>query len=137
MRGADAGRRRRKQLENWLQHKSLHVFAHMRSLSIDGAGTKSISQQMGRTPIFPCPLPNLTPKTNFCPHKHGRSTQGAPPSIRLCVNEAMVVQREYQNPPVSALQPLCTCVNIPLLFLCGLNSRIWLYYNIYAGHTLA
>ena len=67
MRGADAGRRRMKLVENWLQHKSLHVFAHMRSLSIDGAGTKSISQQMGRTPIFPCPLPNLTPQNQLLP----------------------------------------------------------------------
>ena len=50
-------------------------------------------------------------------HRHGRSAQGTLPSNCLCVNMSAV---EYQNLPISAPQPLRTCVNIPL------TADIWL-----------
>ena len=43
--------RGRRRAENWLQHKSLHVFTHARSRSGGGAGAKSAPQEMGPTSL--------------------------------------------------------------------------------------
>ena len=84
-----------------------------------------------RHQIFPLCFETAHSQTYFCPHRHDRSTQSALPSICLCVKKPAVVQREYQNPPVSATQPFCACVNASLLCM---NFGIWLHFNIYAGH---
>ena len=78
-----------------------------------GAGAKPAPQEMGPTPNFPHTLWNHAPQSYFFAHRHGRSTQGTPPSNLVCVNMPTVAEREYKNPLVFAPQPLCTCVNIP------------------------
>ena len=50
-----------------------------------------------RHPNLPVRFETAHPKTYFCPHTHGRSAQGAPPSICLCANKPTVKQREYKK----------------------------------------
>ena len=104
---ARSGRGRRR-AENWLQHKSLHAFTHMRSWSGGGAGAKSAPQEMGPTPNFPRPLQNRALQTIFVLRKW----QIRPRPLHVCLNKYAVAERECRNPPVSAPQPLRACVNI-------------------------
>ena len=55
--------RGRRRAENWLQHKSEHVFTHARSRSGGGAGAKTAPQEMGPTPNLPRPLRNRALQT--------------------------------------------------------------------------
>ena len=100
--------RGRTRAENWLQQKSLHAFTHARSRSGGGAGAKSAPQEMGPTPNFPRPLRNRALQTIIVLKKW----QIRPRPLRVCVNIPVVAERECQNPPVSAPQPLCACVNV-------------------------
>ena len=95
MHGTDAGGRRGQWVENWLQHKSLHVFTHTRLRSRDGVGEKSTPQEMAPTPNFLRPLWNRVPQSYFCPHRHGRSAQGPLPSNHVFVNMPVVAELEY------------------------------------------
>ena len=76
-----AGGRGRKRAENWLQHKSLHVFKHARSRSGGGAGAKSAPQEMGPTPNLPRPLRNRALQTIFVLKKWQIRSASAP---RMC-----------------------------------------------------
>ena len=62
-----------------------------------GQGQNLLCNKWVRHPIFPVRFETAHPKTYFCPHTHGRSAQGAPPSISLCVNKPTVEQREYKK----------------------------------------
>ena len=62
-----------------------------------GQGQNLLCNKWVRHPIFPVRFETAHPKTYFCPHTHGRSPQGAPPSICLCVNKPTVEQREYKK----------------------------------------
>ena len=100
------------------------MFTHTRSRSRDGAGAKSALQEMGPTPNFLYPFQNCAHQSYFCPQRHRRSAQVAPPSTHLCMNMAMVAQREYQNPPISTCNP---------------SAHVWtyLYGNSYTLNTSA
>ena len=81
----------------------------------------------------PCKWLEATmPKTYFCPHTHGRSAQGAPPSICLWVNKPTVEQREYKKSarclPRNHFTQMWTYL---YFFMCILNSSIWLHFDIY------
>ena len=86
--------------------------------------------------IFPICFKIAHPKTYFCPHWHGRSAQGTRPSICLCVHKPTVVQREYQNLPVSAPQPLHAYMNIPLLFYVRTEFQHKLRFYLFTWHIL-
>ena len=64
-----------------------------------GQGQNLLCNKWARHPIFPVRFDFETahPKTYFCPHTHGRSAQGAPPSICLCMNKPTVEQWEYKK----------------------------------------
>ena len=62
-----------------------------------GQGQNLLCNKWVQHPIFPVHFETAHPKTYFCPHTHGRSAQGAPPSICLCVNKPTVEQREYKK----------------------------------------
>ena len=109
----------RRRTENWLQHKSLHAFTHARSRSGGGVGAKSALQQIGPTLSFPRQLRNRGLQTIFVL----KSWQIRPRLHRVCVNIPAVAERECQNPPVSAPQPLRTCVNIALVSHWGILSN--------------
>ena len=94
--------------ENWLQHKSLNAFTHTRSQSGGGAGAKSAPQEMGPTLNYPHPLQNRVLQTIFV----FRKWQIRLLPLRICMHINAVAERECQNPPVSALQPLRACVNV-------------------------
>ena len=113
-----AGGRRRRRADNWLQHKSLHVFTHARSRSGDGAGAKTSPQEMGPTPNLPGPLRNRVLQTIIVLKKW----QIRPHPLRVCVNIPAVTEREYQNLPAFAQQPLRACVNIALAGTALLNG---------------
>ena len=113
-------RRGWKQPEKWLQHKSLHVFTHMQSQRGDRAETKSTPQEMVPTPNFGRQFWNCMPESYSNPHRHGKSALGPLPSKPICVNMPVVVQREYQNTPISTPWPLCACMN--KLYRCHLIS---------------
>ena len=98
-----------KRVENWLQHKSLHVFTYIPSLSGDRAGAKSSPQEMGTTPNFPHLLRNHAPQSYFCPHRHGRSSQGTLPSTRLCVNMSTVAAGISKSTRLWLQPDLCMC----------------------------
>ena len=104
--------RGRTRAENWLQHKSLHVFTHVRSRSGGGAGAKSAPQETGPTPNLPRPLRNRALQTIIVLKKW----QIRPRPLRVCVNIPAVAERECQNPPASAPQPPRACVNVTLSF---------------------
>ena len=103
-----AGGRGRGRAENWLQHKSLHAFTHVRSRSGGGAGAKTAPQEMGPTPNLPRPFRNRALQTITVPKKW----EIHPRPLRVCMNIPAVAEREYQNPPASAPQPLRACVNV-------------------------
>ena len=94
--------------ENWLQHKSLHVFTHTRLRSGAGAGAKPAPQELGPKPNFLRPLRNRALQTIFVLKKR----QIRPRPLRVCVNIPAAAERACQNPPVSAPQPLRACVNV-------------------------
>ena len=71
-------------------------------------GAKSAPQQMGPTPNFLRLLRNRALQTIFVLKKW----QIGPRPLRICVDIPAVAEREYQNVPVSALQPLRACVNV-------------------------
>ena len=71
------------------------------------AGAKSALQEMGPTPNFPRPLRNRALQTISVLKKW----QIRPRPLGVCVNIPSVAERECQNPPVSAPQPLRACVN--------------------------
>ena len=122
----------RTQAENWLQHKSLHVFTHVRSRSGGGVGAKSAHQQMGPTPNFPRPLRNHALQT-ICGLKKWQIRSHP---LRICVNIPTVAERECQNRPVSALQPLRAYVNVALeltwahLLHEGLVSSVFSFWRL-------
>ena len=62
-----------------------------------GQGQNLLCNKWVRHPIFPVRFETAHRKTYFCPHTHGRSAQGAPPSICLCVNKPTVEQQEYKK----------------------------------------
>ena len=103
-----AGGRGRRRAENWLQHKSLHVFTHARSRSGGGAGAKSAPLEMGPTPNLPRPLRNRALQTIIVLNKWQIRL------LRVCVNIPAVAEWECQNPPASAPQPPRACVNVAL-----------------------
>ena len=108
--------RGRRRAENWLQHKSLHVFTYARSRSGGGAGAKSAPQEMGPTPNLPRPLRNRALQTIIILKKW----QIHPRPLRVCVNIPAVAERECQNPPASAPHPPRACVNVALANAVGI-----------------
>ena len=60
---------------------------------------------MGPTPNLPRPLRNRALQTIIVLKKW----QIRPRPLRVCVNIPAVAEREYQNPPASAPQPLRMC----------------------------
>ena len=129
-----AGGRGRRRAENWLQHKSLHMFTHGRSRSRGGAGAKSAPQEMGPTPNLPCPLRNralqtiivlkkwqirprpLRVRSASAPRPLRVRSASAPRPLYVYVNIITVAERECQNPPASAPQPPRACVNVALSY---------------------
>ena len=97
--------------ENWLQHKSLHVFTHARSRSGGGAGAKTAPQEMGPTSNLPRPSKPRAPN-HHCPQEMADPPASAPRPLRVCVNIPAVAERECQTPPASAPQPPRACVNV-------------------------
>ena len=85
-----------------------YIHSHIRGRR---AGAKSALQQMGPTPNFPPPLRNRVLQTISVPKKWQIRLR----PLRTCVNIPAVVEREWQNPPVSAPQLLRAYVNVALL----------------------
>ena len=101
MRGVDTGGGGRKIGFNTNHYMRSHIRGR-------GAGAKSAPQQMGPTPNFLRLLRNRVLQTIFVLKK----CQIRPRPLRVCMNIPAVAERECQNPPVSAPQPLRAYVNV-------------------------
>ena len=94
-----------KLVENWLQHITLHVFTHTWSRSRDGGGNKIRSARNGSNTQFSMSASKPRAPTLLLTSDMADSFKAVlhPPAY---VNIPAVTQREYQNRPDSALQPL-------------------------------
>ena len=120
--------RGRRRAENWLQHKSLHVFTHARSRIRGGAGAKSAPQEMGPTPNLPRALRNRALQTIIVLKKW----QIRPRPLRVCSASAprMCEHTHGSGAGMSKsarLRSATAPAHVWLLVWIELHQKCWIY----------